>query len=285
MNGYRDYVAAFARLFREGQALPLGAGGARPPRVAASDAPRALIFSPHPDDECIVGALPLRLQREAGMRVVDVAVTLGSNRARQAARWQELQAACTYLGFDLVSTGPHGLEGIDAEARRADPARWDGAVAVIAGILAEHRPAVVFLPHDGDWNRTHVGTHHLVMDALRAQGAGFTCVAVETEFWGAMATPNRMVESSPDDVAELMAALALHVGEVQRNPYHLRLPAWMMDNVRRGAELVGGQGGASPDFVFATLYRAGRWSEGRLQPAAGASLAAARPITLSDLLG
>ncbi|MBV8915368.1 MAG: hypothetical protein JOZ05_20300 [Acetobacteraceae bacterium] len=64
------------------------------------------------------------------------------------------------------------------------------------------------------------------------------------------------------DVADLVAALSLHVGEVARNPYHLRLPAWMMDNVRRGAELVGGQGGAAPPFAFATLYRLRRWHAG-----------------------
>jgi hypothetical protein len=34
--------------------------------------------------------------------------------------------------------------------------------------------------------------------------------------------------------------------------------------VRRGGELVGGQGGAAPDFVFATLYRLRRWSGGQL---------------------
>jgi hypothetical protein len=38
----------------------------------------------------------------------------------------------------------------------------------------------------------------------------------------------------------------------------------MMDNVRRGAELVGGQGGPAPSFTFATLYRLRRWTEGRL---------------------
>jgi hypothetical protein len=38
----------------------------------------------------------------------------------------------------------------------------------------------------------------------------------------------------------------------------------MMDNVRRGAELVGGQGGAAPDFTFAALYRLRKWSQGRL---------------------
>ena len=37
----------------------------------------------------------------------------------------------------------------------------------------------------------------------------------------------------------------------------------MIDNVRRGAELVGGQGGAAPQFAFATLYRLRRWENGR----------------------
>jgi len=60
----------------------------------------------------------------------------------------------------------------------------------------------------------------------------------------------------------LLAALSFHVGELQRNPYHLRMPAWLQDNVRRGAELVGGQGGKAPDFVFATLYRVHRWQDG-----------------------
>jgi hypothetical protein len=36
--------------------------------------------------------------------------------------------------------------------------------------------------------------------------------------------------------------------------------------VRRGGELVGGQGGAAPDFTFATLYRLRQWSQGKLEP-------------------
>jgi hypothetical protein len=80
-----------------------------------------------------------------------------------------------------------------------------------------------------------------------------------------MATPNLMVESSVEDLADMMTALSFHVGEVQRNPYHLLVPPWMQDNVRRGGELVGGQGGAAPDFVFCTLYRLRRWSGGQLQ--------------------
>ena len=90
-----------------------------------------------------------------------------------------------------------------------------------------------------------------------------------------MATPNLMVESSVTDLADMMTALSFHVGEVQRNPYHLLVPAWMQDNVRRGESWSVGRG-AAPDFVFCTLCRLRRWIEGRLQAtyAGGRSLAA-----------
>ena len=205
-----------------------------------------------------VGGLLSILLGEAGMNVINVAVTQGSNRARQTERFVELENACRYLGFGLRATGPHGLEKITAKTRQTDPAAWSGAVKVIAGILRLEQPRVIFFPHERDWNGTHIGTHFLVVDALKSL-PGFECYTVETEFWGAMDTPNLMVESSPGDVADLMAATSFHVGEVQRNPYHLRQPAWMQDNVRRGGELVGGQGGAAPDFTFATLYRLRRW--------------------------
>ncbi len=267
MNPYHRYVSEIARLTREGRGFPLG-GFPAPSRPAISkDAPRALIFSPHPDDECIIGGLALRLGREAGMRVVNVAVTQGSNKSRQAGRLIELTAACDYLGFDLLQAAPAGLENINVKARTGDPAGWKASVDVIAGIISEQRPTVVFFPHDSDWNSTHIGTHYLLIDALARQAADFTCHVVETEFWGAMATPNLMVESSVDDLAEMMTALSFHVDEVRRNPYHLLVPPWMQDNVRRGGELVGGQGGAAPDFAFCTLYRLRRWRNGLLESA------------------
>jgi LmbE family N-acetylglucosaminyl deacetylase len=265
MNPYRRFVEGFDRLVREGKSLPLGGFTPLPKRTPAPDAPRVLIFSPHPDDECIIGGVALRLQREAGARIVNVAVTQGSNRARQAARWDELTAACDYLGFELVQTAPGGLEQINVKGRSGSPAQWKASVEIIARIIGEQRPDVLLFPHETDWNSSHIGTHHLLMDALALQPADYTALVVETEFWGAMATPNLMVESSVDDLTDLLTALSFHVGEVQRNPYHLLVPAWMQDNVRRGGELVGGQGGAAPDFSFCTLYRLGRWRDGRVE--------------------
>jgi hypothetical protein len=236
MNSYQKFVSAFARLVADGRKLPLGK--IRPPGKikVKPNAPVAMIFSPHPDDECIIGGLALRLKK-----------------------------ACGWIGFGLEQTAPDGLEKINFKTRTADPKYWSHAVKIIAATLAKNRPRVIFFPHKLDWNVTHIGTHFLVMDALKTLPLDFQTTLVETEFWGQMPSPNLMVESSAADVADLIAALSFHVGEVRRNPYHLRLPSWMQDNVRRGAELVGGQGGAVPDFTFATLYRVRRWKSGRIE--------------------
>lgn len=250
-----------AELIREAGRYPLGEfDPVAPVSPPASGAPTVLVCSPHPDDECIVGALAVRLQRETGARVVNVAVTLGSNRERQPGRLKELEGACRFLGFELVTTGPRGLEKVNPKSRAEDPEGWRQKVAVLRDILVERQPDILFFPHDRDWNGTHIGVHHLVMDALKAAGEGVRCLTVETEFWGAMDDPNLMVEVPPELLGDLMAATSFHVGEVRRNPYHVLLPAWMQDNVRRGGELVGGQGGAPPEFAYATLYRFGRWT-------------------------
>ncbi|MDT8390848.1 MAG: PIG-L family deacetylase [Lentisphaeria bacterium] len=225
------------------------------------DAPVALLFSPHPDDECITGALPL-IARRQGWRVVNVAVTLGSRQDRRAGRLEELANACAYLGFALETVSPEGLEGINLKGKQERPDNWAAAVSAVVDVILRYRPAMLFFPHEKDWNSTHIGTNALVMDALHADTAIDPVHLVETEFWGAMDDPNLMVESSPEDVADLVAATSLHAGEVARNPYHLTLPFWMVDNVRRGGEIVGGQGEQAPSFEYATLYRISRWEKG-----------------------
>jgi len=262
MNPYADFVDKLSDVMRQSRNLPLGGLTPNATTKVPPGAPVALIFSPHPDDEVIIGGLALRLLRELKMNVINVAVTQGSNKARQPERWKELTACCNYVGFGLMQVEESGLEGVNLKTRSEDAARWNKSVGAIAVALKETQPRVILFPHDHDWNSTHIGTHHLVVDALKRMDKGFSCYAVETEFWGAMDTPNLMVETSQKDLADLISALSFHVGEVRRNPYHLRLPAWMMDNVRRGGELVGGQGGAAPDFLFATLYRLRKWQAG-----------------------
>lgn len=265
MNPYLKFVSEIARLSGEARGHALGGFPpcARPD--IQPDAPKVLFFAPHPDDETIQGGLALRLLREANWNVINVAVTQGSKKERQAERLTELKAACAHLGFGLLQTAPNGLEKVSPKTRDNDKALWSQMVRVIVEILATQEPKVIFFPHDQDWNATHLGVHWLVMDALRSLPRSFGCHCVETEFWGQNDSPNLMVEYSEQDVADLMAATSFHFGEVRRNPYHVLIPAWMMDNVRRGAELVGGQGGAAPQFTFAQLCRLRKWSDGRIQ--------------------
>ncbi|MBT4223182.1 MAG: PIG-L family deacetylase [Opitutae bacterium] len=260
MNTYHELVEKFASTLKNGRQIPLGGVAPLSHPVLPDNAPNVLIFSPHPDDEVIIGGLPIRMMRECGMRVINIAVTQGSKRDRQEERLMELENCCQHIGFDLITTREGtGLERINRKTRDEDPSHWEECVECIAGILGSTKPHSIFFPHDNDWNSTHIGTHLLVTDALAKLPGDFTCHTFETEFWGAMDNPNLMIESSHDDLADMLTALSFHVGEVQRNPYHLLTPAWMQDNVRRGAELVGGQGGDAPDFTFATLYRQQKW--------------------------
>jgi LmbE family N-acetylglucosaminyl deacetylase len=280
-NPYHKFVSEYARLLNEGVGCPLGNVPAAPRAAPDREAPRVLLFSPHPDDECINGALPLRLLREMKLNVINVPVTLGSRKDRQMERLAELRSACEYLGFGLASTGERGLEKINAAARAENPEGWAAAVKVITDLLVQHQPRAVFIPHAHDFNSTHIGTHLLVNDALKQTEPAFCCWVGETEFWAPLPNPNLMVESSVADVADLVAAISFHVGEVQRNPYHLRLTAWMQDNVRRGGELVGGQGAAAPAFGFATLYRMRKWNHHRYLDA----VASGKFISSNDSLG
>ena len=113
-NPYLRYVSSLAQLANDGKHFQLGGFPmpAHPP--VAPDAPKALIFSPHPDDECIIGGLALRLQREAGYHVINVAVTQGSNKARQQGRWDELSEACR---------GESCRAGVNS-SRKCEPRNW-----------------------------------------------------------------------------------------------------------------------------------------------------------------
>jgi len=248
MSSYLSYVQSIADGFRQASKVSAEEFVAEP---VVSKNKKVALFSPHPDDECIIGLLPLRLQHEQDYQVVNVPMTFGSNPRRKEGRLAELEQACEYLGWSNYRVR-EDLENLTVED--------------VMKALAEVQPDVIVFPHDDDWNSRHIEVHHVLMKALAKMPDDFTCLLVETEFWGAMDTPNTHLEASVEHVSELLTATAYHVEEVARNPYHLRLPAWMEDNVRRGAELVGGQGQEAPDFLFSTLYRMQIWKQHKLKP-------------------
>ena len=243
---------------------------ANPRRVPEPSAPRCVIVSPHPDDECIGGGLPLRLMQESGWRVITIAVTHGSNPARQLARAEELSAACARIGFERLLLAERGLDRITPQARETDPAHWSDCVNLLAGKLAALKPALMLCPHALDAQSTHIGTHHLTLDALAvvsANSPGFSTTLVFTEYWSTMTNANLLVELTAAQVGDMISALACHAGEVSRNPFHLTVPGWLIDNVRRGGELVGTSGGNVPNYTFAAIYNVMHWRDGALQTA------------------
>src|SRR5436190_6439224 len=137
MTPYRKFVSQFAEAVQKAKSFSLGGFAPAAKPAIAPDAPKALFFSPHPDDECISGGIALRLLREAKMNVINVAVTQGSKNERKAERLHELKGACNYIGFGLVTTGPSSLEGIHPKTRAQDPGHWSANVKVILGILQQ----------------------------------------------------------------------------------------------------------------------------------------------------
>ncbi|MCZ2076433.1 MAG: PIG-L family deacetylase [Bryobacteraceae bacterium] len=275
-NVYSDYVDAIFAVQKMGERLPLGGFDPLTAPPAISSDKKVMGFAPHPDDMEIGGVLPVRLRR-LGMPVLSVAVTLGSNKARRPGRLAELKGASKFLGYELVEVQEGGFERINPAGRSSDPENWKRSVQRIAALISEHRPAVIVVPHPEDFNSTHIGTNLLVMEALTSIGPSFTCQVALTEFWFPLRNPNVMLEVEAPLVADLVGAVSYHVGEVERNPYHLTLVPYMIDNVRR-AELVLGIGAAAPPWKMAILMRVEHWNGTRLEP----SFEGGRLITASD---
>ena len=263
-----SYVNRVVDAVEAGRGAMLGPASAPPvPRLvreSESGGARVLFCAPHPDDECLSAALALRLRLEAGARVTNIAITLGSDPAQRPRRRRELESAHQVLGFDLlIPTEPgaasaDGFEDVHLAARESDPRRWARRVGALAEIFDSTDPEAVFAPHEDDFNSTHIGTYHLVRDALDAYLARHPesdVLFIETEFWHQLSDPNLMVGLAPDLAAIQVVAAAEHGGEMTRMPYHLLHPCRLMDNVRRGSEVVGGQGAAVQPFVLAELYR------------------------------
>jgi LmbE family N-acetylglucosaminyl deacetylase len=195
-----------------------------------------MILSPHPDDECIVGSLALRLMKENNAHVVNVAVTLGSNKARQKSRLKELENACALLEMELIVLSED----------------WTKKRKELKSLIQKYQPQIVLAPHLNDQHPTHIKTGKLLKKVVDSKT---NFLVAWTEFWGQLGKPNLLIEVPEEILLLQMEALSRHVGEIERNPYHLRLPAWMMDNVRRGSEVIAGKGTTAPTVPYGVLYQ------------------------------
>jgi hypothetical protein len=184
-----------------------------------------LIVAPHPDDECLMAGLPLRML-ELGHQVHVLPFSLGSRKERQEARSQELDQACKVLGFHRVQGEPH------------------------VRYFQDLNVGLVLSPHANDVHPTHVRAHDWVRSQIPL-GVRW----VKTQYWGQMAAPSHLISLHPNHVALMGSALLKHVGEVSRHPYHLSLPSYLREQVRIGAELISGMGSKAVQPLFGQLIQ------------------------------
>ena len=206
---------------------------------------KVMVVSPHPDDEILSGGLALRLQAENRCHVINIAVTLGSDPSRKTARRKELAKAVSFLKWDNYVL----------------PENWSEKEQKLVALLKKERPSLIIAPHKNDYHPTHIRTSELLSRAI-AKSRVDTQVAW-AEYWSPQERPNLMIGLSRESLMKQVHALTFHKGEVARNPYHLLLPAWQMDSVRRGSEWLAGKGARGASFVFGQLYRLEKFQTGR----------------------
>jgi LmbE family N-acetylglucosaminyl deacetylase len=203
-----------------------------------------LLVAPHPDDECLMAGFALRAKEEWGTRVIVLPFSYGSKVDRRQERQTELRRAVTVLGFELF-----------------DPRQGSSLEELSSGdltrALADCVPDAVLFPHPGDGHPTHIRCSHLVSDGtgLWANASRKRVHLFESAYWQDLTEPNLMVELTSDHVIRMGSALLEHRGEIERNPYHLSLPAHLIDSRRKGVERVSGMGSRAGSGLFAQLLR------------------------------
>jgi LmbE family N-acetylglucosaminyl deacetylase len=199
--------------------------------------PTVLHLSPHPDDEVVGAGATLIALRDTGHRVVNLAVTLGSDEHERPRRLREARTACQRAGFELVVH---------------DPAR--DLAAAVRGLTDECRADLVIAPSPHDGHPRHEAVGRAARDAVEA--ARGVDRPPRLWLWGLWADlPRPTLYHAFDDVLMRQAihVLEAHAGELARNDYRALVRARATANRVLGAERVFGWGAPGRDQPFAEL--------------------------------
>ncbi len=202
-------------------------------------AKKVFLVSPHPDDEAINGALALRLKHELGFEIYNIPFSLGSNEARRTERLSELKNSCLELDFELTAPLTSGSEENELKA-----------------LCLKHTPSIVITSHPSDGHSTHEKCSETVLSVLGE--LNFEGTVVFHEYWFPQKNPNLLIEIPQNEVVTMIKALLHHEGEISRNPYHLRLPHSLIENSRRGSEIILGVQKQSSDLLFSSIMTKGK---------------------------
>ncbi len=218
-------------------------------------APSALLLSPHPDDELMGCPAHIFALRDAGWRIVNLALSLGSRESRRGARRAELEDACGRAGFELVLEASELLPNAADRGGVPSPAAVDQVLALARSVGAE----LLVAPSPHDDHPAHEWTGRLAVAAMRA-GAGRRLWL--WGLWADLGMVSSMCAFGEARLAEIEAALGAHRGELERSD----LPVLLRSRAQAAAVLLPERvfGYGSPGPVTASL------AEGVCEIAAGA---------------
>lgn len=166
--------------------------------------PSVLLLSPHPDDELLGCPAHLFALRDAGWRIVNLALTLGAKAEERPRRRGELEAACEEAQFELV-LAPEGL--LDDVA---------GAAAFVTDLAERTGARVLAGPSPHDDHPRHEAAGRLALACLREGAAPRLWL---WGLWADVALPTSLCVYDAARLAEIEQALACHGGELERNDY------------------------------------------------------------------
>lgn len=189
-----------------------------------------LHFAPHPDDELIGAPATLLALRDAGWRIVNVALSLGGSQQWDR-RERELRRACENAGFELRI--PAGIREI-AHLGDGEVSSQERVAELIAPAIDEDRPALIVSPSRHDRHHGHEVVGRAVQDVLSARARRGETVP-RWWMWGIWADlplPTVITEFDDARLREIVDCLSAYEGELERNPYqHLVAGRAMLNGV------------------------------------------------------
>ena len=206
-----------------------------------------LHFAPHPDDELLGAPATLMALRDAGWRVVNVAVSLGRPADHQRRR-SEVEEASRRAGFELIV--PPRPARISSEDDRAQARAKVREIADRA--LAEVRPDVVVSPSPQDRHPGHEVVARAVGDVLRTDGDGPRRWWL-SGWWASLPLPTIGTVFDEPRLGEIVRALEAHAGELDRTDYRRALAGRGAMYAALGPELLFGFGAKADPAEYLEL--------------------------------
>ena len=139
-NPYLSYIKSFASVFEKGKDLPL-VQYQHLPKQTNQSALKVVILSPHPDDECVMGAHQVGGRQALPFLMAHYLWQFSAKRKEK-----ELSQACKWLARFEMAFG--GLDQIRFKVHESQTLENCGTE--LAEVIQKINPDILFLPNSTD---------------------------------------------------------------------------------------------------------------------------------------